>query len=277
VRVDLYTIAWNEEEMLPFFFRHYDPLVNRYVVYDDGSTDHTREMLAAHDRVEVRPFVRIHPDSYVLSAQSLHDNVWKESRGRADWVIITAVDEHLYHPAGLGRYLSIAGSRGITAVPALAFQMVADVFPFSDEHLATTRRYGVALDLYNKLSVFNPNAIAETRYEAGRHRAAPEGHVRYPKRDELLLFHYKFLGINYLLRRYALLSSGLGAGDKVRKFGFQYDLPHFELEAEFAQLRRKAVEVTSVEAGKLMRKKWWRLQSGITHRIFRTFRIGGFF
>jgi glycosyltransferase involved in cell wall biosynthesis len=259
MKVDLHTIVWNEEEMLPFFFRHYDSLVEGYVVYDDGSTDRTLEMLAAH-RVEVRPFVRTDPGSYVLSAQSLHDTVWKESRGRADWVIIAAVDEHLYHRVGLGRYLRIAGRRGITAVPALAFQMVTGVFPSSQENVSRTRRYGVPLDKYNKLSVLNPNAIDETRYEVGRHQAAPEGRVQYPKQDHLLLFHYKFLGIDYLLRRYELLSSGLGAGDKERKFGFQYDLPHSELGAEFGRLRRNAVDVTSVVARQLMRKKWWRSQ-----------------
>ena len=36
----------------------------------------------------MRPFVRSDPDSYVLSARMLHDSVWKESRGHADWVIM---------------------------------------------------------------------------------------------------------------------------------------------------------------------------------------------
>jgi hypothetical protein len=142
VKVHLYTILWNEEDMLPFFFRHYDPLVDRYIIYDDGSTDNTLKLLAAHDHIEVRPFVRTYPTSYVLSAQALHDNMWKESRGQADWVIITAVDEHLYHPAGLRWYLRVVRWRGITAVPALAFQMVADAFPSPDEYLAKTRRFG---------------------------------------------------------------------------------------------------------------------------------------
>ena len=82
VKVHLYTIVWNEEEMLPFFFRHYDSLVNRYVIYDDGSTDNTLKMLAAHDRVEVRPFVRTAPHSYVLSAQSLHDSCGRKAAVR---------------------------------------------------------------------------------------------------------------------------------------------------------------------------------------------------
>jgi len=259
MEVHLYTIVKNEEEMLPFFFRHYDSLVKRYIVYDDGSTDRTLEILAAHDRVDVRPFVRTHTNSYVLSAQSLHDSVWKESRGRADWVIITPVDEHLYHGAGLGRYLRIANSCGVTAVPALAFEMITDTFPAPQEYLARSRRCGAPLDKYNKLSVFNPNAIVETRYDIGRHSAAPEGRVQYPNRDQLLLFHYKFLGIDYLLRRYALLGSWLGAGDKIRRFGGQYDLSRYELEAEFAELRRTAVDATSKEARNLARKKWWRV------------------
>jgi glycosyltransferase involved in cell wall biosynthesis len=258
VQVDLYTILWNEEEMLPFFFRHYDPIVDSYIVYDDGSTDRTLEMLAAHPRVEVRRFARTEPESYILSARNLHDNVWKESRGRADWVIVTAVDEHLYHPVGLGWYLRMIGWRGITAVPAVAFQMVADVFPSSDEHLAMTRRRGVPLDHYNKLSIFNPDAISETRYEVGRHRASPQGNVRYPKRDGLLLFHYKFLGMDYLLSRYALLSRGLGSRDKAEKWGFQYDLPRGELEAEFEGLRAAAFDVTGSASSQLVRRKWWR-------------------
>jgi hypothetical protein len=258
MNIHLYTILWNEEDMLPFFFRHYDSIVDRYVVYDDGSTDHTLKLLAAHTRVEIRPLVRAHPTSYILSAQVLHDTMWKESRGRADWVIITAVDEHLYHPIGLRWYLRMARYRGITAVPAVAFQMVTNTFPSVDEHLAQTRRLGAPLDVYNKLSVFDPEALTETRYAVGRHSATPEGDVRYPKRDQLLLFHYKYLGIDYLHRRYALLGSKLGVTDRELDFGHHYHVNRTKLEAEFAEVRRNAVVVTGRVGRQFKRQKWWR-------------------
>jgi hypothetical protein len=136
--------------------------------------------------------------------------------------------------------------------------MVADEFLSPQEHLVKTRRYGVPLDHYNKLSIFNPDAISETRYEIGRHRAVPQGRIRYPEQDRLLLLHYKFLGLDYLLRRYALLSRGLGTADKERRWGFQYDLPRRELEAEFELLRHTAVGVISKKARNLEREKWWR-------------------
>ena len=261
MKVHLYTILWNEEAMLPFFFRHYDSLVDRYIIYDDGSTDRTLEMLAAHGRVEVRKFVRTDPESFVLSAQSLQNDFWKESRGRADWVLVTSVDEHLYHPAGLGLYLRMMRWRGVTAVPALGHEMVTDAFPSPHAHLAKTYRLGVPSHWMDKLNIFNPDAIRETHYEVGRHRAGPEGDVRYPARDQVLLLHYKFLGFDYLIRRFAMLATGLGAVDRENKFGGQYHLQRPELELRFSKLRAAATGVSCTTAWKLKRDKWWRSAS----------------
>ena len=50
MRIDLYTLCWNDADMLGFFFRHYDRFVQRYIVYDDGSTDQSLEILHANRR-----------------------------------------------------------------------------------------------------------------------------------------------------------------------------------------------------------------------------------
>ena len=64
--VHLYTICWDEADMLGFFFRHYDPWVDRYIVYDDGSTDGSLDILRAHPKVELRRFARTEAESCVL-------------------------------------------------------------------------------------------------------------------------------------------------------------------------------------------------------------------
>lgn len=262
MRVHLYTLSWNEMKMLGFFFRHYDPLIERYVFYDDGSTDGTLDVLRAHPRVEIRRFERHDADSFVLSSRHLNDHVWKESRGLADWVVISAVDEHLYH-RDLPGYLELARRAGITAIPGLGYEMVSADFPDPAEELTRTRTRGAPEPMWNKLNLFDPDAVDETNYEVGRHTARPTGRITYPETDELLILHYKYIGFDYVQRRHALLSSGLGATDRKHKWGFQFDFASSELSDKIAELEKRAVDVARLaEPGQdHPAARWWRAVS----------------
>jgi hypothetical protein len=247
--------------MLGFFFRHYDPWVERYVVYDDGSTDGTLDILAAHPRVELRRFRRRVADSFVMSATLLQDEMWKESRGAADWVVITAMDEHLHHPA-LIPYLEACHDAGTTLVPALGYQMVADSVPPPEMHLATSLTRGAPWPKMAKLSLFRPDALEETRFRTGRHSAEPTGSVVYPPRDELLLLHYKYLGAAYTKARHALLATGLGAQDKANNWGIHYLGGDAAVDEELARYQAMAVDIADPghvpDRDYPRRRRWWR-------------------
>jgi hypothetical protein len=258
MKIHLYTICWNEGLMLDFFFTHYQPWVERFVIYDDGSTDDSLAILTSKPNVEVRRFPRSHPDSYVLSAKELQNNCWKESRGNADWVVVTAIDEHLhlYHHNIL-KYLSDCKNQHITLIPALGYQMLTDEFPEKHEHLATTRTNGTSWGLMNKLSIFDPNVIRETNFGVGRHSAEPEGDLKPPKQDELLLLHYKYLGMRYLVQRNSFLNSGLGPTDRAHGWGIQYTWNEKINEQSWQYFQNQAVDVKSAwENNK--EPRWWR-------------------
>src|SRR5579871_6090391 len=140
VIVHLYAHCWNEEAMLPFFFRHYDDVVDRYFITDTGSTDRSLEILRKHPNVLIDA---PKPDgaSFVQENTARQNECWKQSRIKADWVIITAIDEHLYHP-DLRGYLKRCGREGVTILRAEGYEMVSDSFPQTSELLTRVVRWG---------------------------------------------------------------------------------------------------------------------------------------
>ncbi|MDB5582231.1 MAG: hypothetical protein JWR80_7407 [Bradyrhizobium sp.] len=262
MRVDLYTLCWNEADILGFFFRHYDPVVTRYIVYDDGSTDGSLDILRRHPRVEIRQFERSDPNSFVLSQQHLQNSMWKESRGYADWIIITALDEHLTVPRWrLDAYLAAAGRAGVTAIPALGFQMLSDALPPPDARLATSRTIGAPWSAMSKLSIFDPEAIDATGFTVGRHEAQPIGRIHFPQRDELMLLHYKYIGFERTLKRHQDQNSGLGTTDISSGWAVQYRWDEAKLRAEWDTFAADAVDIARANFDPLKvleRPRWWR-------------------
>ncbi|MGV7221688.1 MAG: glycosyltransferase family 2 protein [Nitrospinales bacterium] len=214
MKTHLYTLCWNEADMLEFFFRNYDPWIDRYIVFDDGSTDGSQDTLKSHPKVELRKWHRKYPDSYLMSQLDWLNTVWKESRNSADWVVIVDIDEHLFsQQTPMKEFLEKYKSQGITLVPSLGFQVVSEDFPKSHEYLVKTRTWGKPWEWMCKLSIFNPDAIIETNFTSGRHTAKAVGKVKLPRRDTLLLFHYKYLGFEHTLEKQNSQHSNIGAHD----------------------------------------------------------------
>ena len=260
--VHLYTVCWDEADMLGFFFRHYDPWVDRFVVYDDGSTDGSLDILRAHPKVELRAFDRVRSDSFVLSHKAMQDHAWKESRGRADWVVVTAIDEHLHIKGrGMAAYLMEQAGRGTTLIPALGFDMHGATMPDDRGLLTETVTRGRPRIGFNKLSIFDPIAVAETGFGPGRHAAEPVGRLRLPARDEVMLWHYKHLGFERNCAREAAQAQRLGAADIANGFGQHYLWPREQLRAFWDGMEREGRDLAAdgFEPDRACaRPLWWR-------------------
>jgi hypothetical protein len=86
MRVHVYSLCWNEHRMLPYYFRHYRPVAERFFILDDGSTDGSDLMLESQPDADLGRFSK-EPESFVLSARRFYNEGWKRSRGQADWVV----------------------------------------------------------------------------------------------------------------------------------------------------------------------------------------------
>src|SRR5215469_11730239 len=203
MNIHLYARCWNEEAMLPFFFLHYDKLVQRYIIYDDSSTDNSQEILRLNPKVELRPVLRTSDSESRIGPALTHlETCWRESRGTADWVIVTDIDEHLYHP-DICNYLAQCRAQGVTIIPALGYQMLAEHFPEHKTLLCQSLTIGARDAVYSKLNIFSPNEIDAINYTPGRHSAAPTGRVVLPAQDELVLLHYRYLDFERVRKRHA--------------------------------------------------------------------------
>jgi Glycosyl transferase family 2 len=212
MNIHLYALCWNDAKMLGFFFRHYDRFVTKYVIFDDGSTDESIDILSRHPRVSIRRMPEGMDSFSTDNAVAVWDHCWKESRGRADWVIVGEIDEHLDHH-DLPSYLHNCAVDGITIVPALGYQMISREFPSPKALLRNDHTVGAPWPGMSKLSIFNPDAIRETNFGAGRHSATPTGRVYAPERDEVLNLHYKYLSIEHVFERNQQLAARLGSED----------------------------------------------------------------
>ena len=245
--------------MLPYFFRHYDPWVDHYFLFDDGSSDRTVDIALAHPRVTLETFPRSHPESFVLSEQEFSNQAWKTSKSAADWIIFTDIDEHLFHPLGRA-YFKNAKLNGVTAIPALGFQMISERLPESGSLLCQTIVMGMPWEKMLKMSVFDPSALDESHYQPGRHVAKPEGHVVVPKVDELLLFHFKYLGYQKTKSRHHQLKTGLGGKDLDKNWGHKYSWSEEEFKRDWDFVLENAVDTRlfrGLQLPEFPLEVWW--------------------
>jgi hypothetical protein len=225
--IHVYANCWNELPLLPYFIRHYDSFVERFTIIDDGSTDGSIEFLRRQPKVKLMAANR-KTESYIDQARRFFNQAWKESRLEADWVIACNIDEHLYHQ-DIEAYLWKCKQEGITVLPANGYEMIALRFPSGNERLCDEVRYGASTEaltgpakMHTKILAFNPFAIQEINFSAGRHEADPCGDVVYPDQIEAKLLHYKFLGLKYAAQRYMELRTGLSSADIESGRGAQY-------------------------------------------------------
>src|SRR6201999_853983 len=114
--------------------------------------------------------------------------------------------------------------------------------PAPGQDLCNEYTIGAPCSRMMKPSIFNPNAIREINFSRGWHKAKPRGRVKLPKSDEMLLFHYKYLGLQQTYDRHQMLRSGLGQQDLRHGWGQQYSWSLDELRSDWGRREKGAID-----------------------------------
>lgn len=231
--VHYYALCWNEEKMLPFMFDHYEPFVDKFVIYDNFSTDNSEVIINTHLNTEIKKYNtegKLNDIIYI----NIKNNCWKKSRGKADYVIVCDIDEFFYHPE-IEIYLKQMRQHRWTITRPQGFEMYSEHCPKYDSKRRITDivRMGVASHWYNKSILFDPHRIVEVNYEPGCHSCYPVGCV-YPSDDkEIKLLHYKNLGVDTVIERYRECAERLSETNIKNQFGSHYLWKEEEIKSKF--------------------------------------------
>lgn len=220
VKIFVYVMCYNEEFMIPFFLQHYH-FADKIFVYDNESTDRSRELLMQDPRCTIITFKTQFNDKI---HQYIKNNCWKQHRGQCDYVIVCDMDEFLYTGIDIKQYLNTLKKANKTydIFRMRGFNMVSlDDNLNPNIPLIEQVKCGVPSHNYSKNIIFNPNRVRDINYTVGAHSIRIQG--RYNWGPMLNLLHFKFIGgIDRVRRRYDEIKKRLSEVNLKRGYSVHY-------------------------------------------------------
>lgn len=218
MRIHVYSLAWNEELMAPYFLKHYSKFCEKIVIFDNESSDRTPEIVRACPQAEVRTWSsngQINDQMYL----DIKNSAYKESRGEADWVIVCDMDEFIYHP-NLLRKLEWYKRIGVNYPKIKGFEMMPGnpVLPADD--LPDHHQMGVRFKNLDKRIIFSPKL--DMSYHPGAHNAERPIGSRQSCFSDIKLLHYKMLSLDWYISRHEVMAKRLSDLNKEKGWGSHY-------------------------------------------------------
>lgn len=233
--ITLFTMAYNEGVFLQYMIDHYRTrFPNCHIVlYDNESTDDTKK-IALSNNCEVRLFEtenQIDDEKIRI----LKNTCWKNSN--TDWVLICDVDELLDVTE---QQLKKEENLGSTIIRSEGYNLVN----MNEDLNFANIKYGKRATSYDKAYLFNSKYIQDINYNHGSHCCNPLGLIKYSD-DAYKLLHYKYLNIDYHIKRNQYTFNRLSQINKKHGWGVQWHISSEQVVKMFTELRSEAEKIIS--------------------------------
>lgn len=239
MKIEAYIISYNEEKMIRHTLNHYTSFCAKVFLYDNQSSDRTKDLALAYPDVEIREF-----DTRNFFSDREHlkikNHVWKNSN--ADFAIVCDMDELLFSDH-LQENLELLKAQQVTLPTVHGFNMYCEQFPHDyDIPIFDQVKTGVRATHFDKQIIFNPRRIKEINYSPGCHHCEPIGVKIRNNKIVLKLLHYKYLDKDALQRKHAQNSARLSQDNMKHGWGIEY-LNKDHVEASFEILKEKSSKI----------------------------------
>lgn len=209
LKVHAYLLCFNEEPIIKSVLNYYSRFCSKIFVLDNESTDKSVDIAESFENVRViswkkpsdifddKYHVKLKIDTYKLYSRD--GGVYTEEV--ADWVVVSDMDEVLYHP-DLLNVLSEYKSEGVTVPQICGFNVVDEKSIDVSMSIVEQYKYGVRHSHFDKRIVFQPDF--NMSYSLGCHPAGPGFELmkntygyRSSNKYPLALLHYKHVGSRF--------------------------------------------------------------------------------
>ena len=244
-QISVFTIAYNEEKILPYFLNHYSQFATNIIIYDNKSSDNTVNIAKNFNRTHTN----VECWGYDTDNQ-LNDKVYLDikhsvaSRCKTEYCIIVDCDEFLYHP-NIKDFIN--ENLDVTVFQPYGFDMVSAEFPNSFQPITQTHTNGTVSDNYSKVCLFKPKQVSSYIFEMGCHKAVFKNinhQIIIPYRHpELKLLHYKNLSFRYRIQKHNEYKNRLSSFNKQTRAGIHYQFDESVQLAEFNTLLKNSTKI----------------------------------
>ncbi len=229
MKVCILTTTHNEASIAPWFLRYYETFADNIIVFDDNSTDGTKQIFGAHPKVELHNW----PGDNGIDEDYKLDWSYRckrEQVGHCDWLMIVDADEFIYtpykwSPEEMLKILKEELDRGTEVIQTAGYNMMHPLnsphwdIPMIEHHpkpvqLPDLIPNGVYAPIYSKPIVIRPETNLD--WNRGKHALNPDLPVKLTMKARLKLLHFRYLSPQYTKQRNARNWSrcGFRTGDK---------------------------------------------------------------
>lgn len=241
MKIHLITCCYNEEQLLPYFLKHYGQFCDLITFYDDNSTDKSLDIIRSFPNTEIIPQNTGLTDKFDDNNVAWIKNTAYRTNRDYDWVIVVDIDEFLYHP-DLLKKLEQYKKEGVTVPLTVGFDMYTKTFPTEDKQIYEIIKTGRPAGNHSKKAIFNPKDL-DINYTLGCHTANPVGNVVYSLDNELKVLHYVYLSHKYMTEKRKKLFDRLCDSNKENGIGTHNDAYSKTKEDEYNKLEDLMIKV----------------------------------
>lgn len=255
----VYAICYNEERLLPFFLNHYRQADKIYLL-DNYSDDNTHNIINDYINLGMNiEIIKFNTNEKFCDNTNINikNNIWKNSIGIADFVIVQDLDEFLMFtefPYNFKKGLKRLKENNVFHQVCSGYEMCCSDEEFNNipkvEFLTNYIHTGWWRHAYSKPCLFNPNVLVETNFNFGQHLWDPIYKENCNNNIEsdlsLLLLHYKHMGKVWEVNRRLILGKRMSELNLKLGCSLDYKKNKEEMIEYIESLHKPAVDISDV-------------------------------